>query len=156
MQTWPIICLSILLVIVTSCGSPTVLPNPNQVVIESGSGPLTISVETVSNQTAYEKGLSGRGGLEDNAGMLFVFNHEQFLDFWMKDMLFPLDIVFISKGLKVVDVRTMPVCIEQPCPVFSSKKPAQYALEMSAGYAKDHKIKTGNMVILGDEQPKNK
>lgn len=142
------------LLVLSSCGTPKVLPAPKQVIIYGENGAVTIDVEIAANETAYEKGLSGRDGLEENKGMLFVFANDRFLNFWMKDMKFPLDVLFIASDNKIVGVQTMPVCLEEPCPVFTSKKIAQYALEVSQGYAAKNKIKPGNTVVLGKEVPR--
>ena len=76
--------------------------------------------------------------------MLFIFQQEGPLQtFWMKNTLIPLDMLFISSDLVIVDITTMQPCTFDPCPSYTSKQPAQYALEVNAGYVRSHAIKTG-------------
>jgi uncharacterized membrane protein (UPF0127 family) len=59
----------------------------------------TIKVEVVHEIKQLQKGLSNRKNLAENSGMLFVFQKPDIYEFWMKDMKFPLDIIWI-KGIK--------------------------------------------------------
>lgn len=58
----------------------------------------TIVVDIVKNPEARAKGLSGRAELAVNEGMLFLFDEPQYYPFWMKDMRFPIDIVWIAEN----------------------------------------------------------
>ena len=55
-----------------------------------------IYLDLAATNEEKRRGLSGRNGLEENEGMLFVFEEPGFYSFWMKDMLFPIDIIWIS------------------------------------------------------------
>ncbi len=75
-----------------------------------------------------------RDSLEQDHGMLFVFDDEQTRHFWMKNVNFPLLAVFISADKKVVDIQEMAICAEnEKCPVYDSKAPAQFVLEVNVG-----------------------
>ena len=67
--------------------------------------------------------------------MLFIFQQERPQSFWMKNTLIPLDMIFISADLVIVDITTMNPCKTDPCPDYTSKQPARYCLEVNAGYA---------------------
>lgn len=67
--------------------------------------------------------------------MLFVFNYDRPLSFWMKNTLIPLDILFINSTLDIVDVRHMVPCTQDPCQNYDSAGPAMYALEINANQA---------------------
>ncbi len=72
-------------------------------------GSSAFRVEVVSSSHDLEKGLSGRRVLPSNSGMLFQLGAKQQAIFWMQDMLFPLDFIWISDG-KVVGVdRNVPM-----------------------------------------------
>ena len=93
----------------------------------------------------------GRESLGERRGMLFVFESEHVLRFWMKNTLIPLDIVFVDKDLVVVDVQTMRPEHEiapDPLPIYNSATPALYAIEVSEGLADECGIGPGVSVGL--------
>lgn len=63
------------------------------------------TVEVASSTDARIKGLGGREGLAPNTGMWFIFEEESIDPFWMKDTNFDLDMIFVNKDKKVVDVK---------------------------------------------------
>ena len=66
--------------------------------------------------------------------MLFIFDSAATQNFWMKDMLFPLDIAFISANGRIVDInRHFKPCTPDECPSYAAIAPAQYVLEVNAG-----------------------
>lgn len=95
-------------------------------------------------------GLMHRDSLREGEGMLFVYDKPDTYSFWMKNMLIPLDIIWISEGLKVVEVmRDVPPCKDgSECIPFSPEQPAQYILEVSAGSASKLRIKAGQGVTF--------
>ena len=89
----------------------------------------TMNVEIADGPRGLQRGLMHRKELAAD-GMLFVFPNEQVRSFWMKNTLIPLDIFFFdANGLFVVS-HTMDPCQEDPCPLYSSEAPVQFALEM--------------------------
>ncbi len=64
----------------------------------------TIRAEVVSTEPARERGLGGRSGIGADEGMLFVFDSPGLHGFWMKDMRFPIDIVWMADG-KIVSIE---------------------------------------------------
>lgn len=80
------------------------------------------------------QGLMFRHNIEFDQGMLFVFDREGIHSFWMKNMLMPLDLIWLDGEKRVVHVeREVPPCVEEPCPTYASKVPALYVLELKAG-----------------------
>src|SRR5260221_3370408 len=63
----------------------------------------TFSVEVATTSAQQQQGLSNKASLPQNQGMLFVFKTAQPYPFWMKNMEFPLDIIFINNN-KIVDI----------------------------------------------------
>ena len=91
-----------------------------------------------------EKGLMFRKSLNESDGMLFVFEREQKLNFWMKNTYIPLDIAYIDKNGIINEIYHM-----KPLDVsltYNSIKPAMYALEVNLGWFSRHKIKTGSKI----------
>lgn len=105
------------------------------VVLRSGRG--TVSVETVVSATARQRGLSGRASMKQGTGMFFVFPQEGVHEMWMKEMLFPLDVVWLDSYMRVVNINwdCRPCRKGGPCSTYSSGAPARYAIELNAGDA---------------------
>jgi len=95
-----------------------------------------VLIEVELAQTPDEKiqGLSGRNSLSANTGMLFVYDQPDFYLFWMKDMQFPIDILWIDKNYKIIDItkNLQPESFPQ---TFAPSAPVQYVLEVNAGFA---------------------
>ena len=106
-----------------------------------------IKAEVVSTQAERAQGLSGRPCIETNQGMLFVFDKPGRYPFWMKDMQFPIDIVWIDADHKVVglDINVDPSTYPD---YFVAEKLAQYVLELQANRAKDLKVDLGTQVAF--------
>lgn len=87
-----------------------------------------------------------RKQLDPGSGMLFVFDKESRYSFWMKNMLFPIDIIWLDKDKKVVAVKERaPVCADA-CEVYHSNRDAQYVIETEAGFIQAHQVKPGDQV----------
>lgn len=67
-------------------------------------GKQRYKVEVACTEEDRIKGLQGRESLDENKGMLFVFDEPDTIDFWMKDTKVPLDIIFISEDMEVISV----------------------------------------------------
>lgn len=95
----------------------------------------SILIDVADEKEEQERGLSGRTSLPQNRGMLFVYSEPSRPGFWMKDMRFPIDIVWIGADNKIVAV--LPNLSPQTYPdVFSPPEevaPVQYVLEVNAG-----------------------
>lgn len=104
--------------------------------------------EIARDDAELQKGLMDRDGLDQDKGMLFVFNKEDKHSFWMKNTKIPLDVIWMSKDGKIVDIQTLSPCISDKCPTFSPKTNAQFVLEINAGLTKKDNIKIGDLAIL--------
>jgi uncharacterized membrane protein (UPF0127 family) len=107
----------------------------------------SITVEVADTETLRNQGLSGRSGLAPGQGMLFVFDDDNPAQIWMKDMLFPIDIVWLSADGAVITV-TPDVSPDTYPEVFSPAQWARYVLELPAGYAQSHHIAEGTNFVL--------
>lgn len=95
-------------------------------------------------------GLSNHRDLDDNTGMVFVFEEKGPYTFWMKNMQFPIDIIFIE-DTTVVDIKknAQPVTEGQANPpLYSPSSPVNYVLEVKAGVADKYNITTGSTITF--------
>jgi hypothetical protein len=125
---------------------PACAQGQQTLVIHSASGDHRLHVEVVSKPVDMQMGLMYRKHLAEDSGMLFVFQQEEPQSFWMKNTFIPLDMIFISAGLRIVDITTMQPCTADPCPDYTSRQPALYCLEVNAGYCRNHNIAIGNKI----------
>lgn len=111
-------------------------------------GGSAIAVEIADGPQERARGLMFREGLGDGEGMLFVFERDGFHPFWMKNMHFPLDIVWLDSDGRVVYLETnVPPCLGPPCPLYVPMAPARYVLEVSANSAR---VGLGDMIAWKD------
>ena len=102
-----------------------------------------ITIEVVNTEADRERGLGGRTSLPPNHGMFFVFNHDDRHSFWMKDMRFAIDILWLDQNLVVVDIKRDATPESYPAS-FPSGAPARYVLELPAGFSRDYGIAVGD------------
>ena len=108
-------------------------------------GDTRVKVEVADTDIKREKGLSGRESLAENEGMLFVFKEPGTYGFWMKDMNFAIDILWIDKDKRVVEIMQN-VAPDTFPETFYPKEPIQYVLETNAGWTNKHDIIPGDIV----------
>jgi uncharacterized membrane protein (UPF0127 family) len=110
-------------------------------------GSVPLDVEIASTPQEQEDGLSGRAGLAPGTGMLFVFPQPALVGFWMKDMLFSLDIVYADASGTIVTIH--PDLSPQTYPeTYPPTTPAQYVLEVPAGWAAANGVAVGQKIVL--------
>ena len=105
---------------------------------------IPVRVEVADSPEERRQGLMLRETLPANEGMLFVFEREQFLSFWMKDTIIPLSIAFVSRDGKIVAIRDMEPLDERT--FHQSPRPALYALEMNWGWFDRRQVEAGDRV----------
>ncbi len=137
-------CVAVLLMLYTQhsymLGQPTLPTKQMQI------GTTTLTVEIASTEQERTDGLSGRLSLLPAHGMLFIFDSPGEYGFWMKEMRFSLDIIFINNAKVVtVDANLSPQTYPE---AFYPLSPAQYVLEVPAGFASEHSIMQGSKVVL--------
>lgn len=113
------------------------------IVLSINGRPLT--VEIARSEKERQLGLMHRDILDWNNGMLFVFETEKVLSFWMKDTKIPLSIAFVDKYGKVTDIFDMkPYSLEA---VISTEK-CKYAIEVNKGFFEESGLTVGDTVDL--------
>ena len=120
------------------CQSPV-----EKVAIQAGGQDLL--VEVARTEAQREHGLMGRKNLGPRDGMIFVFDRDQRLSFWMKNTPTPLSIAFLSAEGKVLQIEDMEPFSEK---VTLSRLSARYALEMRQGAFAALGIKEGDTVTF--------
>lgn len=95
------------------------------------------------------QGLMFRDQLPPRAGMLFIYEEEQPLSFWMKNTLIPLDIIWLNKNKVVIYIskNTLP-CKADPCPRIEPKEKSAYVLEINGGLSDEIGLKVGDQLAL--------
>ncbi len=120
-------------------------PREARVVLETPSGrSFPVRVEVARTPAALERGLMFRRSLGTDEGMLFVFPDERDHQFWMKDTLIPLDMIFIGAGGAVVGV------VERAEPLTTSTRGvgrrSRYVLEVNGGWSAERGVRSGDRV----------
>ena len=111
-------------------------------------GDAAINLELAITPAERAKGLMHRKYLEENSGMLFVFEQEGKPEFWMNNTLIPLDIIFIDSNKKITDIMAAEPCKKEPCKSYTPKAEAKYVLELNSGFAEKHNIQIGEEVKI--------
>jgi len=99
----------------------------------------TYRLEEARTDAEKSKGLSGRQNLDADAGMIFYFDKPDYLSFWMKDTLIPLQIIFVN-GCEIVDIQEMAVESDptNPQKTYKSKMIADKAIELNANSVQEY------------------
>ena len=124
--------------------------NNSYVEIFKKEGVVTkVDIEVADTQEERVLGLSNRRYLGDYEGMLFIFDQKVNTPFWMKDMYFPLDIIFIDESNFIIDKQeNREPCTQTYCPMISSSSMYKYVLEVNAGFCESNGIVVGSSVVL--------
>lgn len=122
-------------------------PLPTLTIISSMGERVPVEVEIADTDAERQTGLMGRTVLPEDAGMLFVFEGDQALSFWMRDTLIPLSIAYIDAQGRIVDIQDMQSLDDVP-PHYVSAEPARYALEVNQGFFEERGVTVGDTVEL--------
>lgn len=113
---------------------------------------IAVRVEVVASETERVRGLSGRNILPKDGGMLFLFEKPDYHGIWMKDMKFPIDILWLSED-RVVDIEERVPSSGQgspltSLPVYAPDMPVRFVLEVNAGFVEQHGIRIGDPIKI--------
>lgn len=143
-KSYLIIVIAVLVIFAWLTMKPNVLePKYNISKVEIGG--KIINVEIADTNPKRELGLSGHASLADDQGMLFIFDKTGKYPFWMKDMLFPLDIIWISEDFKIVYIEKNAQINSFPN-TFGDDKEARYVLEVNARFSEKNNLKIGDQI----------
>jgi uncharacterized membrane protein (UPF0127 family) len=119
---------------------------PKTPVAEINGHAFSLFLAKTANE--QEIGLAKYKSIAKDQGMLFIFEKSDYYSFWMKNMHFSIDIIFISND-KVVDVfQNVPVSPSNNLPVYTTRTKADKVLEVNAGLTKKYNIKISTKVRL--------
>lgn len=116
-----------------------------QITFMTASGAHAFSAVVVDTPELREKGLGGRAGIKKDQAMLFVFESDGRHAFWMKDMLFSIDMVWLDSSKKVVHVES-DVSPDTFPEAFGPAVDTRYVIELNAGEAESIRLKMGDTV----------
>lgn len=131
----------------TSGSATKTLENQEHVDVMLGGMPLRIVIADTT-ATRY-RGLSGIQRLEDDEGMLFVFDRPDILEFWMKDMEIPLDIMWFDEEGTLIHIEEN-LSPETYPTSFAAPDPALYVLEVRAGFIAEHEVQVGTPLAFDE------
>ena len=103
-----------------------------------------LKLEVATSSEAREQGLSNRPSLPADQGLLFIFPEPKFYGFWMKEMNFAIDIIWLDEDGVVVDI-TKEALPETYPEVFYPPTPIKYVIEVNANYAEGKKLELGDV-----------
>jgi uncharacterized membrane protein (UPF0127 family) len=132
-------------------GKPTPTAGPVAKTLTVGN--KKVNIEVADTNDSRIKGLSGRESLGKDSGMLFVFDTKQVnFSFWMKDMLIPLDIVWVSNNKVIKIDKNVPFyplgTPDNQLKTYNPGQPFDYVLEVNSGFTTTNNIKVGDPVTL--------
>jgi len=108
----------------------------------------SIIVEIADSQEEYRIGLMNHNELEKDHGMLFIFEEEKIHSFWMKNMKFRIDILWIDSNGYIVHIeKDLPPC-DNNCVMYTPEKESKYVLEVESGFTDEYKINIREFVEL--------
>ncbi len=125
---------------------------PSAPVMSGETRPMTIAgqtfhVELADDPASRRQGLMHRSELPANRGMLFTYPDEAPRSFWMKDVRFQLDLLFLDRHWRLVHlVEHAPPCAGSDCPGYGTGAAAQYVLELPAGTAARLALEKGSRI----------
>jgi len=110
-------------------------------------GEATIKIEIADSKDERIIGLSGKLYLDNNTGLLFIFDNPDFHGIWMKDMNFPIDIIWLDSNLQVVDFKEKVSPASFP-ETYKPNKKALYVLEMPENFISKNDLKIGDQMTI--------
>ncbi len=123
-------------------GSPAVPDVATALVVFAND---TVRAEVASTSAERSRGLMYRDAVPYGTGMLFVFDREAQRSFWMQNTFVALDVAFIDRNFRIVDIQQME---PETTDVHDGAKPAMFALEVRQGWFAEHGIEVGDRCQL--------
>ncbi len=120
-------------------------PNPKLKTIDLRIGSVVVKAEVALTEIERNRGLMFRSSLRDGEGMLFVFDFDQQVSFWMKNTKLPLSLAYILADGTIVQILDLVPFSEEPRP---SSRSVRYALEVPQGWFGRAGIQVGDRVQI--------
>ena len=111
----------------------------------------TFYVGIAESTSELTRGLSGRESLAEDEGLLFVFPNIAKESFWMKDMNFPIDIIWLDENYKIVHIKENALPEDYP-ETYTPSSPAKYVLEINTGIVAEAGIQLGDVMLIENSE----
>ncbi|GHU31726.1 hypothetical protein FACS1894172_07110 [Spirochaetia bacterium] len=131
--------------VILSCSANGISFKKQDLHIESGQGLISIQAEIAVTSEQRNRGFMERTEIPDGTGMLFIFDRDQILSFWMKNTLVPLSIAFIASDGRILEIRDMEALDLHSV---TSKRSGRYALEVPQGWFDRVGIVPGDRLVV--------
>ena len=105
-----------------------------------------VFLEAAKSDRDKIRGLAKRDHLLANTGMVFLYESNAEQAFWMKNVSFPLDIIFLKDGVVTRLYKNTQPCTTEICKIYPSKGVVNQVVEVPAGFCKLHKIKKKSII----------
>ncbi len=123
-------------------------PSPRLPRVKVMLGGEVFELEVATTTQTLRRGLMFRQQLADHEGMIFPFQPPRRVDFWMKNTLIPLDMIFTRGGQVVHVVHQATPCEDDPCPTYPSVHSVDMVLEVPGGTARRLAVQPGDPVRI--------
>lgn len=104
------------------------------------------TVELAITPEEKAQGLMFIEELDENSGMLFIFDEEDYYPFWMKNTLIPLDLIWIDENYRVVHIYENAQPCDDTCKIIQPNEKAKYVLEINAGISDRINLNEGDVL----------
>ena len=157
LRVWVVLAVASL---IYGCSSGIAAPQDGLPVVEacfvSASRVVPVELEVARSSAQRQKGLMGRKSMAPNAGMLFEYSEPRQAShgFWMYKTLIPLDIAYLNQNGVIGSIRQMVPCASASgsgCPTYPAGVPFIQAVEMNAGFFREHGIRPGDRLYRGED-----
>ena len=144
---WTWIILALTAIALTGCGE-----KPSSSIRDITTRTVTfpdgtkIRAEMAIDEVDLRRGLQYRDSLAEDAGMLFVYGKPGFYRYWMHEVKFPIDILWLDQNHRIVQlIHKVPPCAgpAETCPVYGGDFSSIFVLELNSGTALKHNLKPG-------------
>lgn len=125
---------------------PSFVRNGQLSIVDAASGEVKkqIEIEVKQDEMGRAEGMMWRKSMEESQGMLFIMERAEPQSFWMRNTYIPLDIIFISQDLKILNIRAN--AQPQTLSPQASQGDAKYVLEVVGGWCEKHGVKAGDQI----------
>ena len=111
-------------------------------------GETMIDLEVTRTPQEQALGLMFRPSLADDRGMLFEFNPPRPVSFWMKNVVIPLDMIFVREGKILSIAPQVPPCSAEPCPTYGPQETVDQVIELRGGRAAELGLTPGDLAVV--------
>jgi uncharacterized membrane protein (UPF0127 family) len=108
---------------------------------------FAVIAELAVNEEERARGLMFRDEIHEDQAMLFLFAERDIHSFWMKNMRFPIDILWLDGDRRIVHIEArVPPCPREPCPTYSPAAAAAFVLELQSGCSEKHGLRISDRI----------